>query len=272
MVSIREIINVAADLSCKEKISFDSYVHCDNLDKEVNHILAGIDMASPELLLASHLGADCVIGHHPAGGCAIKNMHKDLDYQIEKFDKIGMLTPAIVDKLKKLKEHRKEEHYGFNYYRVTSFSEQLDIPFMNLHTTIDIITENYIADLIANNIERDDSIDELMCLLSKIREIERSIENPRIVFGNKADKVGKVLPIFTHTPDIDLFNLYFRNGVNTIICMYPPKNIDVSCLDEVDKRIIGIGHMGGDSIGMNILLNKLSNEYNVKVTRVSGLL
>ena len=118
MVKIREIINLAADLSHKNDISFDSYVHCENLDQEVNHILAGIDMSSPELLLACHLGADCVIGHHPAGGLAIKNMHKDLEFQIEKFDKLDMLTSEIVDKLRTLKEHRSEEYYGFNYYRL----------------------------------------------------------------------------------------------------------------------------------------------------------
>ena len=77
--------------------------------------------------------------------------------------------------------------------------------------------------MLDDKIEKDDKVDKLMLLLSEIKEIESSIESPRIVLGNKDDKVGKILPLFTYTPDIDLFSLYFRNGVDTIICMYPQK-------------------------------------------------
>lgn len=271
MVTIREIINTAVNLSGKDDISFDSYVNCKNLDQVVNHILAGIDMATPEILLANLIGADCVIGHHPAGGLAVKYMHKDIKLQIDKFGKLGILSDEIIEKLSEIEESHKNDYYGFNYYRVTSFSDILNIPFINFHTTVDIITENYVSKVLVENIAEEDNLEKLIKQFSNIKEIKCSIESPRIILGNEANKVGKVLPIFTYSPDIDLYNLYFQSGIDTIICMYTPKNFDILDLRE-GKNIIAIGHMGGDSIGMNILLNKIAEEHDVKLTKISGLL
>lgn len=271
MVTIREIINIAINLSGKKDISFDSCVSCKNLDQAVNHILAGIDMATPEILSAKLIGADCVIGHHPAGGLAVKYMYKDIKLQIDKFSKLGILTDEIIEKLSRIEESHKNDYYGFNYYRVTSFSDILDIPFINFHTTVDIITENYISKVLVESISEEDNLEKLIKQLSNIKEIKGSIESPRIILGDKMNNVGKVIPIFTYSPDIDLYNLYFQSGIDTIICMYTPKNFDISGLEK-GKNIIATGHMGGDSIGMNILLNKIVEEYDVKLIKISGLL
>lgn len=271
MVTIKEIINIAINLSGKDDISFDSCVNCTNLDQVVNHILAGIDMATPEILVAKHIGADCVIGHHPAGGSAVRYMYKDIKLQIDKFSKLGILTDEIIEKLSRIEESHKNDYYGVNYYRVTSFSDILNIPFINFHTTVDIITENFISKVLVESISEEDNLKKLINQLLNIKEIKCSIESPRIISGNEMNKVGKVIPVFTYSPDIDLYNLYFQSGIDTIICMYAPKNFDISDLGE-DKNIIATGHMGADSIGMNILLNKVVEEYNVKLTKISGLL
>lgn len=82
-ITPRKIMDTAIRLLGKEKISFGSCVNCNNLDPKVCHILVGIDMSIPEILTAKLIGADCGIGHHLAGGLAMRQMSKDFHTSIE---------------------------------------------------------------------------------------------------------------------------------------------------------------------------------------------
>ena len=228
-------------------------------------------MSTPEILTAKLIGADCVIGHHLAGGLAIRQMSKDFCIQIDKFREMDLLTDEIIERIDQIERNQKNDYYGYNYYRVTSISDTLNIPFMNFHTSIDLVSEHYISKLISENIYQNDNIQKLINLIFNISEIKESIEDPRVIVGSNSNKVGRVIPLFTYSANTDLYNLYFQHGIDTIICMYTPQNFNISDLHE-GKNIVEIGHMAGDSIGMNIFLNEISDKYNVKLTKISGLI
>ena len=72
----------------------DSHVHVSTKDVEVKRVMAGVDIASGEMLVASQLGerrkpVDLVIAHHPVGS-GLASLHVVMDMQIEIFEKAGI--------------------------------------------------------------------------------------------------------------------------------------------------------------------------------------
>lgn len=271
MLTVSKLIDRALALSGQRELSNDSYYNYKYLNKPIHYILAGIDMGTPEILAANQIEFDCVFGHHPAGGSAIQNLHMDIMYQITKLNKLGIIDDYCIKYIKGLSCKIEYDYYGFNYYRTPSLAELLNINFLTIHTTIDILTEKFIEEVILKKLSTNSSIIDLINELKTVNEIKQSIEDPRIVRGIPENTIGIVVPIFTCSPDPNIFDLYFSRGIDTIIAMYVTSNFDVSKIPD-DKNLVVLGHMAGDSIGMNILLSDLKRDYTFQIKRISGLL
>ncbi|MBQ3200850.1 MAG: hypothetical protein IJB22_02910, partial [Clostridia bacterium] len=58
--------------------------------ENIKRILMGVDMQTPELLLAKQLGFDCVVSHHPVGDVTFANCAEIIKTQIDTLVKWGV--------------------------------------------------------------------------------------------------------------------------------------------------------------------------------------
>jgi len=272
-MTINDMEQILLKMSGLSQLTNDSTIICKDKDLKVDKILAGIDMGIPEILVAHSICANCIIGHHPTVDLTVIDMHKDLILQIDKMISNGIpktvAEQIILNKISFLEN----QYVDYNYDRVSSISRLFNIPYVNIHTPIDIITEEYIICYLGNHFNDLEkvSIYKVISVLNEINEIRNSLLSAKIIIGDKENRVGKLAVLMTCSPDEEIFNIYFDYGIKTIICMYAPANLINSCKNRGNINIISMGHMGCDSIGMNIFLNELENR-GAEVIRISGLI
>jgi len=89
--------------------------------------------------------------------------------------------------------------------------------------------------------------------------------------GDEKRKAGKILDEMTGGTEgsKDIFDSYVRAGIGTIICMHLSEEHFRKIKDKHINVIIA-GHIASDSIGMNLLLDKIQKKARVEFLPCSG--
>lgn len=267
-----EIMNLALRLADLEEVPWDSgvIVKGDNIKK----ILIGVDMETPELMLAKELEVDCVISHHPTTGSPRIDFHKVMDVQIDKMMEFGVPINKAQKALKKKIGKVDRSSHVSNFDRVGSAAKLLKIPYMNIHLPADMITENFVQEFLNEKLKDNSkaTLKEVVEALKEIKEYKDSIAGPVIRVGSENDYAGKIAVLMAGGTNggADVFKAYYEAGVGTIICMHVPEDVK----EEVEKQNIGniivAGHMASDSIGLNIIIKEFENQ-GLEVIKMSGI-
>ena len=93
------LMNSALKLAKLDSMPYDTNIIVEG--KNIEKILIGIDMETPELLLAQQLGYDCVVSHHPKADSCIVDFAKVMDVQIDRMIKSGIPINKAQKALKK---------------------------------------------------------------------------------------------------------------------------------------------------------------------------
>ena len=138
-MNTKQLMDIALELAGLDKIPFDSGVQVpgENLKK----ILIGVDMETPELLLAKELEYDCVVSHHPKADGAKVDFFKVMDVQIDKMVSYGVPINKAQKMLRKKQASVELAGHVSNYDRYGSAARLLNMPYLNIHLPADIITE-----------------------------------------------------------------------------------------------------------------------------------
>jgi len=139
-MNTHQLLDIAVKLAGLEKAPADSGVHVEG--ENIKKVLFGVDMDTPEILLAKQLGYDAVVSHHPRVTEA--DILEVLDTHIDKLEALGVPRNKAQ---KKLAEKREELSYGThvgNSRRSESAAKLLGMPFLSIHQPADIITENIV--------------------------------------------------------------------------------------------------------------------------------
>ena len=144
-----------------------------------------------------------------------------------------------------------------------------------LHTVCD----NLAAKFLKNKIEKAKNLTRLEDLLEFLKEIPEYKEatkigaGPKIFVGNKENRCGKIA-ITEITGGTEgspkLYEKMAIAGIGTIIGMH----IDEEHKKEAEAANINVvitGHMSSDSLGVNLLLDKLEKK-GIKIVPCSGLI
>lgn len=241
-------------------------------DTEVEKVMVGIDIDGEELLLADKLGdIDLVISHHPRGK-ALAGLDDVMDLQIDLLKHYGVPV-NIAEKV--LKKRIKEVSRGLspgNHQRAVDVARLLDIPLMSIHTPCD----NLVARFVEDRLEELDPklLEEILENLKEIPEYQQACKlgvGPRLFVGSKKDRVGKV--VMTEitggtegSPEI-YSSLAQQAGAGTIVGMHISEKHREKA-EEAHINVVVAGHMSSDSIGVNLLLDKL----DVSVVPCSGFI
>lgn len=252
----------------------DSRLEFGDIDKTIKKVFAGIDMQTPELLLADKIGGvDLVIAHHPEGmslGALDKQMHIQAeilaDYGVPINIGQGVIKERIGEVARKL--------HSANNMRAIDTARILNIPFLNAHTTCDNMSAMFIKSAIEK--AKPKLVSEVLDLIKAIPEYSIAAKQgagPMLFAGSPSNYCGKVV-VTEFTGGTNGSELIYERmshaGIGTIISMH----VDEKSRKEAEKNHLNVvvaGHMSSDSLGMNIFLDELEKR-GVEIMPTSGLI
>jgi putative NIF3 family GTP cyclohydrolase 1 type 2 len=244
-------------------------------DKEIKKVLVGIDIDSAEVLLAKEIGdIDLIISHHPLGK-GLATLSEVMELQCDVLNKYGVPI-NIAEGL--MKERISEVARGLNrvnHQRTVDTAKILGFNLICLHTACD----NLAADFLKNKIEREKNLTRLEDLLDFLKEIPEYKEaakfgaGPKIFVGNRENRCGKIA-ITEVTGGTEgspkLYEKMAIAGIGTIVGMHMEEEQKKEA-EAANINVVIAGHMSSDSLGVNLLLDKLEKK-GIKIVPCSGLI
>jgi putative NIF3 family GTP cyclohydrolase 1 type 2 len=252
----------------------DSIVNYGDPDTKVGRILAGIDMQTPEILLADRLGnIDLIISHHSEGK-ALAELHKVMHMQssiLEQYGVPGHIAEGIMQE--RIDQVVRKLHKT-NHYRSTDAAKLLGMPFMSAHTICDNMAATWMKKFLSK--EKPQTVGEAIKALNTIPEFKKGQEQgagPMLTVGATKNRLGKAaITGFTGGTEGSKAALEHLShaGVSTIIAMHMSEEHRKEAAIH-HLNVIITGHMASDSLGMNLFLDELEKK-GVEVIPASGLI
>lgn len=246
--------------------------------EEVKVMMVGIDIETPEVLLADRLREkgqriDCLLIHHPEGR-ALADLDKQMDLQVDVLASHGVPVNHSEAQLKPRQSRIWRSIHADNLFRTERAAELLDIPAFCCHT----ITDNLVWEFIEKTIcsKKHDDLNSIVDALMKIPEYEYYAKKgnpPIIVNGSGGNRPGKIAATEftggTNGPEDQLIS-QSKAGVGTILSMHvTEKTLDAA--KEHHVNMIQCSHMASDALGINLLIDKLQKEdKSLKTIDASG--
>ncbi len=243
--------------------------------ENLRKVFAGIDMATPELLLAREMGADLVLSHHPQAGAPEVFFYQVMERQIDKMVEAGIPVNRAQKALRQQAGKVERSSHSENYDRVASAARVMNVPYMNLHVPVDVIAEDFVQSRLDQALagKHRATLLDVLVVLQEIPEYQRALAKPVIRVGGEKDYAGRVLVLMAGGTNggEQVFRAYFEAGIGTIVCMHLPEEVRKAVLDQNIGNVIVAGHMASDSIGMNIVCSELEG-LGLEVVRMGGII
>jgi len=278
----------AAKLEGKEKELFDqertwnpfpdSRIIAGTGEEDVKVLLVGIDIETPEILLADRLREkgqriDALMLHHPEGR-ALADLEKAMGLQVDLLGLAGVPLNQSEGMLRPRMDRVWRAVHADNLFRTERVAELLGFPAFNTHTPADHQVWRFMEKTVCKK-EYDD-LGEIVNAILEIPEYKHFAlkgNPPIIVNGSKGGRPGKVVATEftggTNGPE-EFIEAQMRAGVGTILSMH----VTEKTLEEAKKHhvnMIQCSHMASDTLGMNLLLDLLSKEEkNLKTIDIAG--
>ncbi len=244
---------------------------------EIKNVLAGIDVETPEIVLADTLrgkgmAIDLVLGHHPEAS-ALAGLPDVMPMQPDIWHSFGVpvnVGDALMD------ERMKEVMRGIlpvNKHRPLDAARLLDVPFMCCHTPADnMVTSALTARFKKETPETVADVVKILKTYPEYKEAAKAGAGPTVIVGCPANRAGKIFVDMTGGTGgpQKAIEKFVAAGVGTIVGMH----MNEKSREEAAKHHLNVviaGHISSDSIGLNLVLDELEKK-GVKVTPFSGLI
>ena len=235
-----------------------------NGDLNVRTLYVAVDVGVSELLLIDRLvergqKIDAVLAHHPTSFAAYR-MTEVVELQKINWIKNGV-DPEVAERLRQQIVLEESVDLGSrNHLATGNAAKLLDLPLMCLHTAVDNIVQSYFENIL--NTKKIQTVSDAFKVISVIEECKISSEygdGPFILDDMSGGQpLGKYMVDMTGgvDPPSEIFEYLREAGLNTLVGMhYGIENIRSISKNSVNAIICG--HMACDSLGLNILCDKL---------------
>ncbi|MFA4984127.1 MAG: NGG1p interacting factor NIF3 [Candidatus Omnitrophota bacterium] len=244
-------------------------------DAEVKKIMVGIDIDGSELLVADRLrkerGLDLVISHHPQGRASAA-FYKVMRLQVEMLEAVGVSRGVAEELLKERMSEVERRVISANHMRTVDIARLLNIPFMCLHTPAD----NHVSHFLNKLLKKEDpkrlsDIVEILSQIPEYKEAARDNAGPRIICGNPNRPVGKIFVEMTGGTEghREVYGKLYKLGVRTLVSMHLSEE-HFKKVRDADLNVVIAGHISSDTLGLNILLDRLENGIRMEVFNCAG--
>ncbi len=257
-MNTEEIMGLALKLADMKSVPADSAIHVSG--NNIEKVLLCIDADPAELMLARNLGCDAVITHHPIGKASL-NFHMVFDRHVDYMLEHGVPKQKAEEAVKKLKDRVALRNHTTIYTHTVAAAEKLNMPLVNIHLPCDeLMRRTILAQLKSNRIEK---VSDIKSSVEKIPEFRNAATEVQVPYGDPSSNVGKyVLVVAAGTNGgYPIAKAYFEHGVSTVIYLHV-NGEDLAKLkeDKVVGNLVILGHLAGDSIGLNQLADALEKE------------
>ena len=245
-------------------------------NEEVKTVLAGIDIETPELLLAEALRArgrqvDAVIAHHPEG-TAYANLYQVMGMQADILGRSGVPINIAEDLMDSRAKEVQRRLMPVNHTRASDSARLLGIPFACFHTVADNMVSTFLEKLFDK--EKPATLSDVMDLLKAVPEYKEGRLNgagPNILIGSPKRKAGKVYVDMTGGTEgsKDIFQSMASSGIGTIVAMH----LSEEHRKEAEKSHINViiaGHIASDNLGVNLLFDEITRGSDIEIIVCSG--
>jgi len=264
------------DVESLENPYSDSRILFGTGEEEIKTIIAGIDMEVGEVVLAHSLRTngnkiDLILAHHPEGG-AYARLFAVMHMQADILGRFGVPINIAESLLEGRIKEVERRLMPVNHTRAVDAARLLDIPFMCLHTPADNMVATYLQKLFDEKKPYTlDDVIELLLEIPEYREAEKNNAGPKILIGSKERKAGKIFVDMTGGTEgsKDIFQSMALSGINTVVAMH----LSEEHRKEAEKNHINVviaGHIASDTLGLNLLLDKITEGENIKILECSG--
>ncbi|MGI0037144.1 MAG: Nif3-like dinuclear metal center hexameric protein [Nitrososphaera sp.] len=267
-VDTEGIMRVGLDLAGWKKMPADSALHVKG--KNIRKVMIAIDVGTAELILARNLGCDAVIAHHPIGAASV-NFYKVFERHVDYLVEHGVPQKIAKKAVAELEERVETRTHADIYSDVVGAAMAMKMPLVNIHQPCDEYMRKVILRAIKNgNTER---VSDIVESISKIPEFKRAATKVRVRFGSDKNKAGHwALVIAAGTNGgFPVAKAYFEHGVDTVIYLHVDYG-DLTKLraEKLAGNLVVLGHLAGDSIGLNGLADRLEG-LGVETVRIGIL-
>lgn len=246
-------------------------------DEDVERVAVGIDIETQDLLLLDRLKErgekiDGAIAHHPEG-LGLSLLHKVMGIEIDTLERAGIPVSQAESIVKSRAQEVRKSIHGANHPRSPGAARLLDIPFMCIHTAADNHAHSFVKDYLDEKDPK--TLGDVVDSLLEIPEYAWSLNyemGPEIYTGSDENRAGKIGVFgFTGGTDLDenLIEKMLDSGIDTRVAMHAKKD-QIEKAKEENIHIVSAGHMPSDSLGMNLLLDKIQEKFGVEVFPLSG--
>ena len=248
--------------AAKIKSFEDSSILYGRHDIQVKKILVGIDIETPELLLADRIrqkeGLDLVISHHPEGK-AFASLYKVMRLQVDVLKAAGINEDVALELLEERMQEIERRILSQNHMRPVDTARLLDLPFICLHTPADNHVFRFIEKLLTDN--KPDTVQDIVKILLSVpeyREADKFSAGPRVFIGNPKKAAGKIIVDMTGGTEgpKEAFDKLSSAGVNTIVGMHLSEEHFKKAKDA-NLSVVIAGHISSDTLGLNLLLDNI---------------
>lgn len=245
-------------------------------DVEIKRILAGIDIDVAEILLAQKLNEvekkiDFVLSHHPSGN-GLANLYKVMRIQVDVLANLGIGVNVAEGLLEPRIEEVQRRFLPINHERTVDAARLLNIPFMCAHTPADNHVVQYLTNIIAG--KKPDLVEDAIDILLEIPEYQHAASGnagPKVICGSAKRRCGRIFVDMTGGTEMakELFVKIGESGIGTVVCMHLSEE-HLKTIKDVPMNIIVAGHIASDTIGLNLLLDKITKKEKLEVVGCSG--
>jgi hypothetical protein len=159
-----------------------------------------------------------------------------------------------------------------NHMRAVDAARLLHIPFLCLHTVADNMVASFLQQLFDK--KKPYRLSDLLYILKEIPEYKSAGINgvgPKILLGSENRKAGKIFVDMTGGTEgaKDIFNSLTTNGVSTIVGMHMSEDHRKEA-EKNHLNVIVAGHISSDTLGLNLLLDKINKGNVLEIIECSG--
>ena len=236
--------------------------------KEVENILVGIDIETPELLLADRLTSqgkkiELALAHHPEGR-AYANFYEVMGMQADILNKYGVPINIAEDILAKRIKDVSRKVMSVNHFRAVDAAELLGISFICVHTPADNFVTTYLQGLLDE--KRPERVGDVFGLLKEIPEYKQSAargSGPKVIVGSEKRQAGKIFVDMTGGTEgsEEALEKLSLSGVGTIVGMHMSEK-HYQNAERFHINVVIAGHMASDTLGLNLLLDQAIKKFD----------
>lgn len=255
----------------------DSRLLFGNPELEVRRVMAGVDMETPELLLAAHLNReskrriDLAVSHHPEGR-ALARLHEVMSIQADLLARFGV-TVSVAEQLTEKRISEIERRLmPVNHARAVDAARLLGLPLLCVHTPADNCVTSFLQDLLDKR--RPPRLKDILDILRDIPEYRSAWRRqvpPKIVSGGENNKCGKIYVDMTGGTEgsKDVFQKIASGGVSTLVGMHISED-HLENAKKANLNVVIAGHVASDVLGLNLLFDEVEKEAALDFVDASG--